>query len=609
MVRTQLGLGATYLGNHEVEFRVWAPHVSSLNVKLPDRSASMDQDEQGYYSCRLGNLKPGTLYIYELNGNVERPDPASRYQLEGVDGPSVVIDPLSFRWTDQSWRGIPLSKCILYELHIGTFTPQGTFAAAIKKIPHLKNLGVSCVEVMPIAQFSGNRNWGYDGVDLFAVQNSYGGPDGFKQFVNACHQARIAVCLDVVYNHFGPEGNYLSEFGPYFTDQHHTPWGAAINFDGPESAAVRNFFITNALYWVNEYHVDALRLDAVQEIFDASHPHILQELNDRVQSEAMRRKRRVLVIAESDLNDPVLIRTKRKDGYGLDGQWNDDFHHSVHAALTGEKGGYYQDYGSLEDIAKSIKSGFVYDGKFSVFRQADYGKPTEGVPGGRFINSIQNHDQIGNRPAGDRLSHLISFSAQKAAAALLFAAPGTPLLFMGEEYADTAPFLYFVDHGDEELIQRIREGRQAGFATFGWDHVTRPEDPERFKQSKLKWQLLRQKKHAELFSLYQDLIRFRKSIPELHELNRRHLRVYVNNDRRWLAIEYPFARAGAGLGVLISFADEPQTVSTPFQHCTAFSEWINTEHARYGGALSDQKKTHAQEIPLAPQHAIIGKIQ
>jgi maltooligosyltrehalose trehalohydrolase len=609
----KLSLGVEYLGRSKTAFRVWAPRVQKMSVRIIEntgnRDIPMEQEADGYFSCKVNNVPSGARYFYLLNGETERPDPVSRFQPEGVHGPSMVVDAAEFKWRDQNWKGIPLSKLIFYELHVGTFTPTGTLESAMERIPYLKQLGITAIELMPVAQCPGVRNWGYDGVSLFAVSHAYGGPAALKKFVQAAHAAGISVCLDVVYNHLGPEGNYLHDFGPYFTKKYRTPWGDAINYDGPDAKPVREFFIANALSWVCEFHIDSLRLDAVHGIFDSSSPHILQELNDRVKSEAKKLGRKVILIAESELNDPVLIRPKKKSGYGLDAQWSDDFHHAVHSVLTQEKRGYYADYGRLEDIAKAVKSSFVYDGKYSQFRQKKYGKSTRGIPGEQFVTNIQNHDQVGNRAYGDRFHLLISFNAQKVAAALLLMTPATPLIFMGQEYGETNPFQYFVDHGDAQLAKNVWEGRKAEFQSFGWTDIPNPQDQKAFQKSKLNWKLIDRGKHSQLLCLYQDLIRLRGKIPELARLNRKGLRVYVNEEAGWLAIEYPFGVPGAGVGVVVSVSKKEQVLRLPFRACGHFSVLLDTEDEKYGGKLKCEFRSISKDVTLAPEQAVVGKIQ
>jgi maltooligosyltrehalose trehalohydrolase len=422
-----------------------------------------------------------------------------------------VVDPAAFRWTDAAWRGIPMADYIIYELHVGTFTVAGTFDAATRELPRLRALGVTAVEIMPVAQFPGGRNWGYDGVYLYAVQNTYGGSEALKRFVNAAHADGIAVVLDVVYNHVGPEGNYLDTFGPYFTDTYRTPWGRAVNYDGAGSDEVRRLVIDNALYWVTEYHVDALRLDAVHGIFDFGALHVLQELTHAVHEQAARLGRTVVVIGESDLNDPKLIRSPEQGGYGLDAQWSDDFHHAVHAALTGERSGYYADFAGPDMIADALREPFVYAGRYAPSRNRRHGAPSTGIPRERFVVAIQNHDQVGNRAAGERLSALVSAEQLKLAAALLILSPYIPLLFMGEEYGETNPFLYFISHGDAQLAEAVRSGRREEFAAFGWaDAVPDPQAEATFTNSRLDRAKLDEPRHQGILELYRDLIALRK---------------------------------------------------------------------------------------------------
>lgn len=497
-------------------FKVWAPYCSKVEIKLMQKNkASVEKtykDEHGYFAADLP-VPAGTRYLFELDGKKERPDPRSNFQPEGVHGPSAVVDHGAFHWSDRDWKGAPdMHQLIFYEMHTGTFTPEGTFEAAAKKIPYLKKLGVTCLEIMPVAQFPGKRNWGYDGVGIYAPQNSYGGPDGLKKLVNACHRAGLAVCLDVVYNHLGPEGNYLNDFGPYFTEKYHTPWGSALNFDGPDCGPVRQFFIDNALYWMRDYHIDVLRLDAVHGIYDFGAKHVLEELTEAVHAQAGKLGRRCLIIGESDLNDSKVIRPVKEGGWALDGQWSDDFHHAVHALVTGEKNGYYGDFGQPEDLQKAMRDGFVYDGRYSNFRKRRHGNSVKHFPRHKLVTYIQNHDQTGNRAFGERLGELASFELQKAAAVLLLFAPHTPLIFMGEEYGETRPFQYFIDHGDPDLIKAVQQGRKKEFEEFGWKEVPDPESPKTFQNSKLDWAKLSKAHHKPIFRLYQDLIKLRKEV-------------------------------------------------------------------------------------------------
>ncbi len=438
--------------------------------------------------------RAGDRYFYIVDDHQPVPDPVSRLLPEGVHGPTKIVDPNAYFWSDTRWHGVELDDYIIYELHVGTFSPEGTFQGVIDRLDYLKQLGVTIVEIMPVAAFPGVRNWGYDGVSPYAVQASYGGPDGLKRLVDAAHHAGLGIMLDVVYNHLGPEGNYLRLFGPYFTDRHETPWGEAVNYDQPGCGGVRRYVVDNALYWIREYHLDGLRLDAVQTIKDDSRPHILAEIQENVQRIADEIGRRVCVIAETDENDPRLVRSpaqacperSRRGGYGLDATWSDDFHHALHTVLTGEHGGYYRDFGRKEQIVRALNEGFVFQGEHFKFWNAPRGTPPEGVPLPAHVICIQNHDQVGNRAKGERLDALVPRGASKLVAALLLLAPHTPLLFMGQEYGETAPFQFFSDFADRALQRAVSEGRRREFKDFKWDEVPDPQDAQTFERSKLK---------------------------------------------------------------------------------------------------------------------------
>jgi maltooligosyltrehalose trehalohydrolase len=510
-----LPLGATRKDDGTCQFYVWAPNCTEVRVHVvhpSERVIDLKKDESGYHFGELAEVEPGTLYLYNLDAREERPDPASRYQPQGVHGPSAVVDP-SFLWANSSWKGLKLEDYVLYELHVGAFTQDGTFDAVVPHLDRLKELGITAIELMPVAQFPGNRNWGYDGVYPFAVQNSYGGPEALKRLVDECHRREMAVVLDVVYNHLGPEGNYLADFGPYFTDRYPTPWGQAINFDGPHSDEVRRFFIENALYWVTEFRIDALRIDAVHGIFDFSAVHFLTELGSAIHSRAEELHRSIHVIAESDLNNSRLIRPRDVGGYGLDGQWNDDFHHALHALLTGERAGYYADFGRLSDLTKAFKEGFVFSGEYSAFRRRRHGNSSAGTLPRNFVVFSQNHDQVGNRMMGDRLGRTASFEQLKLAAGVVLLSPYVPLLFMGEEYGEVAPFPYFVSHSDAYLIEAVRKGRIDEFAAFRWMGTPMdPQDEFTFACAKLNHELRHQDRHASMYRFYEELLRLRKAI-------------------------------------------------------------------------------------------------
>ena len=521
-------LGADYLGEGRCRFTVWAPFTHKVEVKFVSPRESiveLKRNEQGYHQAVIEEVEPGSLYYYRLGGDKERPDPASRFQPQSVHGPSQVVNP-DFAWKDDCWFGLDLRDYIIYELHVGTFTPEGTFEAVIPHLQDLKNLGITAIELMPVAQFPGSRNWGYDGTYPFAVQNSYGGPDGLKHLVNGCHQLGLAVVLDVVYNHLGPEGNYLADFGPYFTDRYRGPWGNPLNFDGPYSDEVRRFFIENGLYWVREFHLDGLRIDAVHGILDFSAQPFLEELAVTVHQLAERLNRRVCLIAESDLNDSRIVRSRELGGFGLDAQWNDDFHHALHTLFTDEDSGYYQDFGELQHLVKAFRQGFVYSGEYSFYRKRRHGNSSRRFSAERFVVFFQNHDQVGNRGQSERLSALVSFEAQKLAAGVVLLSPFIPLLFMGEEYGETAPFHYFISHSDQDLIETVRRGRSEEFASFRWQgEPADPQDEATFLRCKLNHDLSFKGQHKILRAFYGKLIRLRRELPALRNLDKERLQV------------------------------------------------------------------------------------
>ena len=528
--------GARCLGGDRVRFCVWAPFADSAAIHLvaPQKSSvPLQAVGDGYYGGTAEGVAPGSRYFIALgkagrNGqnHVQRwPDPASRCQPEGVHGPSQVVDE-AFKWQADNWQGLCLSRYVISEIHVGTFTPAGTLDAVIGELDRLRDSGFTALELMPVAQFPGRRNWGYDGVYPFAVQNSYGGPLALKRLVDACHQRKMALILDVVYNHLGPEGNYLEQFGPYFTDFYRTLWGRAVNFDGPESDPVRRFFIENALQWVREFKIDALRLDAVHAIYDFSARPFLKELAGAVHTTAEMQDRRIYCIAESALNDANIVRTRKENGLGLDAQWNDDFHHALHTLLTGENQGYYQDFGRLADLAKAWKEGFVYSGGYSRFRRRRHGNSSGDIPGRRLVVYSQNHDQVGNRMQGERLSTLISFEQQKLAAAQVLLAPYIPLFFMGEEYGEKAPFPYFVSHSDPALVEAVRKGRAAEFAGFQWEGTPPdPQDENTFFMARPDPSLAGGGRHKILLAFHKNLLRLRRRIGCLHRLRKTDMQV------------------------------------------------------------------------------------
>ncbi|HET6370329.1 MAG TPA: malto-oligosyltrehalose trehalohydrolase, partial [Nitrospiria bacterium] len=540
-----------------VRFSVWAPHVKNLAVRVVhpvQKDIPMRQSSPELFEANLEGIGAGARYFFLFDDGRTFPDPVSRHQPEGVHGPSEVVDPERFDWADSDWRGIDLEDHLFYELHVGTFTPQGTFDGVIGRLGDLKALGISAIELMPIAQFPGNRNWGYDGVDLYAVQNSYGGPEGLRRLVDAAHRTGLSVVLDVVYNHLGHEGNYLRAFGPYFTQKYKTPWGDAINYDDRGCKEVRKFIVENALYWIDEYHIDAFRLDAIHGIFDFSAKHILQEVGEAVHRLGATIGQSLYLFPESDLNDPRLIRSIEQGGYGLDAQWNDDFHHSLHTLLTGEQQGYYADFGRLDQMAKAICSGFVYDGNDSVFRGRPHGAPSDDLPGSSFVVFSQNHDQVGNRLMGDRLSTLVPFEALSLAAAVTLLSQSLPLLFMGEEYGETAPFLYFTHYGDPKLAEAVRQGRKREFADFAWQgEPPDPQSTETFDRSRTNPLLSNQEANGRLLEFYRTLIAFRKSHPVFRDFDRRNIQIHTDNQERVIGLR----RNNGSETLLILFSFNP----------------------------------------------------
>ena len=556
-------LGAVPLGDGRCRFRVWAPLAETVHVHLlapRERLGLLAPAADGYHEAILEDVDPGALYLYRLDARLERPDPASRFQPQGVHGPSQVVD-AGFDWTDDEWRAPPLRRYIFYELHVGTFTPEGTFDGVADQLDGLAALGITAVELMPVAQFPGERNWGYDGVYPFAVQSSYGGPAGLKRLVDACHRKGLAVVLDAVYNHLGPEGNYLAEFGPYFSDLYRTPWGAPLNFDGPHSDEVRRFFIENALYWITEFHVDALRLDAVHAIRDFSARTFLEELGRAVHLKSSDLGRRVYLIAESALNDTRLIRPAELGGMGLDAQWNDDFHHALHVVVTGERQGYYGDFGKFEQLLKALREGFVYSGEVSEFRKRRHGNSSRDIPADRLVVFAQNHDQVGNRRRGDRLTLSLPEEALKMTAGVILLSPYLPLLFMGEEYGETAPFPFFISHSDPDLIEAVRKGRRAEWSsTEGTDEAPDPQDEKTFTSAKLNHALRHTTgPHRRLWEFYRRLIELRTRVRALAEPDKSRMNVFG-----WHRLRIGgFHRWSAGDEAFVAFHAEDKTISTP----------------------------------------------
>jgi maltooligosyltrehalose trehalohydrolase len=557
-------LGVTFPTENEANVCLWAPSVNHVAIKVYGQPAAipLKKEDLGYWTLKTAQIKPGDLYTFILDGDHDYPDPTSRFQPQGVHGPSQAVDISAFHWEDESWVNHSLDNYLLYELHTGTFTAEGTFHAIESKLDYLKALGVNAIELMPIAQFSDSRNWGYDGVYTYAAQNSYGGPGGLQHLINACHYRGIAVVLDVVYNHFGPEGNYVNEFGPYLTDKYCTPWGKAVNFDDAWCDGVRRYMIENALMWFRDFHVDALRLDAVHAIKDFSTVHILREVKEEVDRLMEKTGRRHYLLIENDLNDPRYIDPLAERGYGMDSQWMDEFHHSLRVAIGEEKIGYYADFDGLNHLAKAYKDGYVYDGQFSPVRHKLFGQKAESNPGHQFIVFSQNHDQIGNRKLGERSSQLYSYEALKLLAGAVLISPYIPLLFMGEEWGELNPFFYFVSHSEPELVEAVRQGRREEFADFHSEgEVPDPESNETYEQAKLQWELLEEESHQVLLRYYQTLIALRQHLPALYRLDRKQVDVFPDAETETLIVHR--WHDDQHVLCLMNFSKQPQSVTLP----------------------------------------------
>lgn len=547
-------------------FSVWAPEKKSMVLHLVHPYAQeikMKKDGMGYFHSEIKDLFPGARYFFKPDGEKDLPDPASHYQPEGVHGPSELVDHDSYSWQDQSWKGIPFRELVLYEIHVGTFTQEGTFEAIIPFLDDIAEIGVNGIELMPVAQFPGNRNWGYDGVLPYSVQNTYGGPEGLKKLIDVCHQKGIAVFLDVVYNHLGPEGNYFQSFGPYFTDNYTTPWGEALNFDGEWSDGVRDYYSNNPLHWFENYHIDGLRFDAIHEVYDSGAVHLWELTYQKVKILEQKLGRHLHLVAESDFNSPRVIKSPEIGGYGFSAQWLDDFHHALYVLLDKNGKDRYVDFGKPEQLAKAYTDGFVHSGEYVSFRKRKHGASSAGIGGDKFVVYNQNHDQIGNRVEGKRLCGLVNFERQKLAAAALLLSPYIPMLFMGEEYAETSPFYYFVSHSDPELIKAVQEGRKKEFEAFHWEvDPPDPQDEDTLNRSKLHWNLRTKGKHKILLKWHIKLIGLRKSYPALGSFNKDNVR--VNIPTPGLFVLHRRSESGEQqLYALFNFTDSPAPYTFP----------------------------------------------
>ena len=529
-------------------FRVWAPTAERVEIVAGGGRRDLDAADGGWWATDRPDLGPGTDYAFSLDGGPPLPDPRSVHQPYGVHGASRVVDHASFTWHDGGWRPPEFADAIVYELHVGTFSPDGTFDGAIARLDALVDLGVTYVELMPVAAFPGERGWGYDGVDLFAAHEPYGGPEGLKRFVDACHVRELAVLLDVVYNHIGPDGNCLPQFGPYMTDRYRTPWGAAVNLDGPGSDEVRRFFCDSALGWLRDYHIDGLRIDAVHAIVDQSAVHLLEQLATETAALEADLGRDLVLVAESDLNDPRVLRSPSNGGYGLDASWSDDFHHALHVALTGERDGYYSDFDGIGDLVRIFRRTYAVDGRYSTHRGRRHGRPALDIAVDRFVVFSQNHDHVGNRALGERLAALVSPDALRVAATLVLAGPFVPLLFQGEEWAASTPFFYFTDHVDPELGRAVSDGRRRELAAVekAGDRIPDPQDPATFAASRLDWDERGQDGHRAMLDWYGRLIELRRTRKGLRDGRRP--RVRADERAGWLVIERTGAVVVANLG-------------------------------------------------------------
>lgn len=580
-------LGAKLADNGECTFSVWAPRADSVQVHViapTDLLLPLDKVEGDYYQASYPELSEGTTYKYRLDGQNEYPDPASRFQPDGVHGPSMIMSQ-AFPWEDAAWKGLTLEDYITYELHVGTYTAEGNFEAVISHLDELADLGITAIELMPVSQFPGSRNWGYDGAFPFAVQNSYGGPKALKSLVNECHKRGIAAILDVVYNHLGPEGNYLEQYGYYFTDRYHTTWGKALNFDGAHSDEVRRFFLENACTWVSDFHFDALRLDALHAIVDSSSYTFVEELSATIDEIGKRTGRKIYLIGESDANNRLLTTERKCGGYGIHAQWNEGFHHALHALLTGEREGYYQDFGQIAHLASAFREGFVYSGQYSPYRKRRHGTSSNHIPAARFVSFSQNHDQVGNRMLGERLTSIVPFESLKLAAGAVLLSPYLPLVFMGEEWGETAPFCYFTSHIDPALVKAVRQGRKNEFSAFAWQgEVPDPQDEVTFVGSRPNHSLKEEGKHAILLSYYRELIRLRREVPALRHLSKKSMEVLGYENKKLLCVRR--WHAGCQTMMLCNFGENTTSIGLAAP-VARFKKRIDSADSRWLGNGSD----------------------
>ncbi len=566
-------ISAVLLPHKRCIFSVWAPEKESMVLHIvhpSEQEISMKKHFPGYFSVILDDVTEGVRYFYKPEGKRDYPDPASHYQPQGISGPSEIVDHKSFCWHDHTWKGIPPKDLILYEIHVGTFSYEGTFEAIIPYLEEIASSGINALELMPVAQFPGDRNWGYDGVFPYSVQDSYGGPQGLKLLVDACHALGIAVFLDVVYNHLGPEGNIFAEFGPYFTNKYRVPWGDAINFDDEWSDGVREFFAGNPSHWFDNYHIDGVRVDAIHTIFDSGAVHFWDLIHQKIRLSEQRAGRKLYMIAESDFNSPRIVRSSETGGYNFDAQWLDDFHHALYVLLDKDGKSRYGDFGEIEQLAKAYTDGFVHSGEFVTFRKRKHGASSAGIPGDRFVAFNQNHDQIGNRVKGERLSVLVDFERLKLASAALIFSPYIPLLFMGEEYGEDNPFFYFFSFSDPELVKAVRKGRKKEFESYKWkEEPPDPQDKSTFNKSKIDRNKRLTGKHRIMLEWTKKLISIRRSYNALQNTEKNDLRIYLNHEMGFI-LHRKSENEDEHLLFFFNFSDSAITFNVPSQS----DEWI-----------------------------------
>jgi maltooligosyltrehalose trehalohydrolase len=593
-------IGINFENDDNATVVLWAPLAKEAEIVLAGSTIPLEKQQYGYWKTTTNKIKPGDRYKFSLDKKPPLPDPASLWQPDGVHEQSAAFDVKNYEWSDASWKNIPLSDYIIYELHTGTFSDKHNFSGIIEKLDYLADLGITAIEIMPVGQFPGKRNWGYDGVYPFAVQHSYGGPAGLQKLVDACHQKGIAVILDVIYNHLGPEGNYLGEYGPYFTDKYKTPWGKAMNYDDAWCNGARDFVIDNALMWFRDFHVDALRMDAVHAIRDFGAVHLLKAMKQKVDELSAAIKKPCYLIAELDLNDPVFINPLEKNGYGADAQWIDEFHHALRVTSGQPREGYYADFNGIADLAKSYRDVYVYDGQFSNHRKKFFGAKTD-KPGSQFVVFSQNHDHIGNRMLGERTSKLVSFEMCKLLAAAVLFSPYLPMLFMGEEWAESNPFLFFIDHTDAELAKLVAKGRKEEFSSFNWKgEAPDPRLEETFNQSQLQWHLTNRPPHQTMLRYYKKLIALRKTIAALKSTNRNDSNVEVNVENNTLVLR---RSAGEQLAsCAMNFSKQQQILNVDGAGMRVALDSSSTE---WGGPSAKSALAEKDKIKLQPESIVL----